>query len=369
MPYHRTLNFTTFAAAISPAVLARFLDKHEWEKKPDAWATINGSALREFLDRPENASSTNVVDEQFRRFNDLSGSGTNLVTSAYKEFSIELDPKLSAEELAMLLFLDHPQAFEYAWSRYLLFGGAPKLSYYPIGLPGREVSPRKLAKFRRDLRNWFAGDAKGRCYVRKFDDSRDTVILISRGSYKRTVAYWRTDTAVDYQAYRPASEDILVYNHRTSQLVVKASLAKDRLHYLSAFATHIAGDSKLAESALGGKLYSLAPLQDESFDFAGDDTVSRVDLVKVRLRADGVEQPEIQIKSADVRRTVSRYLKVSLGAFTLTYARFRFHLQPVGARPAKVTFEIEPPLRTDLAEKKYADIIEQYLMDQKVKLA
>ena len=62
-------------------------------------------------------------------------------------------------------------------------------------------------------------------------------------------------------------------------------------------------------------------------------------------------------------------MKASLASGKLTYARFRFHLRPEGEGPKKVTFEIEPPGRTDLAQKKYADIIERYLEEQKVKLA
>ena len=368
MPTHRNLNLKTFLSAISPDLLERYLGHFTWESKPQGWAILNADALQEILDQQENAEFRGVVQEEFRRINDICARGMNLVVMAYKRFGLELLEDRSAQELSMRLFLDARDAFEYAWSRYLLFGGAPKLSVLALGAGRLEVSVDQVNRFEEDLRDWFAGDAKGECHVKRFDDAGETVILISRGSYMRTVACWKEDE-IAFTTFRPASEDVLIYDHETSQLTMKAGLAKDRERYLSAFATHVAGDPDLAERAAKGHVFSLAPIQDESFDYGGDGVVASIDLLKVRLKFDGSEEPEIEIKSDDVRRTVDRYLKGSLASGKLTYAKFRFHLRPTGGRPTRVTFEVEPPSRTDLAQKRYADIIERYLEEQQVKLA
>lgn len=367
MPTHRSLNFETFVSAISPDLLERYLGHFAWESKPQGWPILNADALQEFLDRPKNAEFRGVALEEFRCINDICARGMNLVVMAYRRFGLELLEDRSAQELSMRLFLDAREAFEYAWSRYLLFGGAPKLSVYTLDAGGLEISADHVKRFAEDLRDWFAGDAKGECRVKQFDDAGETVILISRGSYMRTVACWKDDE-IAFTTFRPASEDVLIYDHETSQLTMKAGLAKDRERYLSAFATHLAGDPGLAERAAKGHVFSLAPIQDESFDYGGNGVIASIDLLKVRLKLDGSEEPEIEIKSDDVRRTVDRYLKGSLASGQLTYAKFRFHLRPPGGRPTRVTFEIEPPSRTDLAQKRYADIIERYLHEQRVKL-
>ncbi len=367
MPTHRNLNLKTFLSAISPDLLERYLGHFDWERKPQGWEVLNADALQEFLDRPENAEFRGVVLEEFRRINDICVRGMNFVVSAYKRFGLDLLEDRSAQELSMRLFLDARDAFEYAWSRYLLFGGAPTLSIYPLDVDGLGVSDEQIERFEEDLRDWFVGDAKGECHVKRFDDAGEAVILISRGSYMRTVACWKDDE-VAFTTFRPASEDVIIYDRKMSQLVMKAGLAKDRERYLSAFATHVAGDPELAERAAKGHVFSLEPLQDESFDYGGNGVIASIDLLKVRLKLDGSEEPEIEIKSDDVRRTVDRYLKGSLASGKLTYAKFRFHLRPPGGRPTKVTFEVEPPSRTDLAQKRYADVIERYLEEQKVKL-
>lgn len=368
MATHRNLNLKTFVSAISPDLLERYLRHFPWESKPQGWTTLNADALEEFLDRQDNAEFRGVAIEEFRRINDICARGMNLVVMAYKRFGLELLEDRSAQELSMRLFLDAREAFEYAWSRYLLFGGGSKLSLYPLDVDVLVVSVEQIERFAEDLRDWFAGDAKGECRVKHFDDAGEAVILISRGSYMRTVACWKDDE-IAFTTFRPASEDVLIYDHETSQLTMKAGLAKDRERYLSAFATHVAGDPGLAERAAKGHVFSLAPIQDESFDYGGNGVIASIDLLKVRLKLDGSEEPEIEIKSDDVRRTVDRYLKGSLASGKLTYAKFRFHLRPPGGRPTKVTFEVEPPSRTDLAQKRYADIIQRYLEEQRVKVA
>jgi hypothetical protein len=183
----------------------------------------------------------------------------------------------------------------------------------------------------------------------------------------RTVTNWQGDD-VTLTTFRPASEDVLLYDPSTSQLTIKAGLPKDREHYLRVFARCIAGDETLADQALERQVFSLAPLEEERFDFKGDGIITEIELTKVRIKLHGAEDAEIEIKSSDVLGTIARQLEgFSLASGKLTLARFRFHLESRGEKPIRVTFEVEPPARTDLP-KRYADIIERYLAREGVKL-
>ena len=269
----------------------------------------------------------------------------------------------------MRLFLDHRDAFEFAWSRYLLYASSSRVSLHRVPSDRVLLAESEVAAFAEESRRWFADLAKGDvCSVRRFDDAGDTVILVSHGSYIRTIAYWEGDR-IALNSFRPASEDILAYSPETSLLSIKASLEKDRQQYLRAFAKCIARDESLFEEAMNKGAFSLAPLQHGKFDFGGDGPITRIELLKVRLKLFGSGDPVIEVKSSDVLQTFSRDLNgLSLASGELTLAKFRFHLHPDGENPAKITFEIEPPSRTDLAQKRYADIIEGYLVQQKVKL-
>jgi hypothetical protein len=73
-----------------------------------------------------------VVLEDFRRINDLCERGMNLVVRACQKFDLHFDPDMTKEEMAMRLFLDHRDAFEFAWSRYLLYSSSSRLSFHEI---------------------------------------------------------------------------------------------------------------------------------------------------------------------------------------------------------------------------------------------
>lgn len=369
MPKHRGLTLKKFVHAIPWDLFQRYFAALEWENQPSHWVFLNHEAMEEFLKRPENAQTSAIILEDFRRINDICEQGMNLVVRAYQKFNLKFDLDRPRQELAMRLLLDHRDAFEFAWTRYLLYASSSRLSFH--GVPSHRVviGESELAAFREEIRRWFADLAKGDvCNVRRFEDARDTVILVSHGSYIRTIAYWESDR-IALNSFRPASEDILVYNPETSLLSIKASLEKDRQQYLHAFAKCIARDESLLKDAMREQVFSLIPLQNGTFDFGGDPPITRIELLKVRLKLYSPGDPVIDVKSRDVLQTFARDLDgLSLKSGELTFAKFCFHIHPGGEKPVKVTFEVEPPSRTNLAQKLYADIIENYLVQQGVKL-
>lgn len=369
MPKHRGLTLKKFVSAIPWDLFQRYFASLEWDNQPSHWVFLNHEAMEEFLKRPENAQADALVLEDFRRINDICERGMNLVVRACQKFDLDFDPERTREEMAMRLFLDHRDAFEFAWSRYLLYSSSSRLSFHEIPSDRVQFGESELAAFREDIRRWFAHLAKGDvCHVRDFEDAGDTIILVSHGSYIRTIAYWEGDK-IALNSFRPASEDILVYDPEASLLRIKASLEKDRQQYVRAFATCMAGDESMAEDATRKQVFSLTPLQNGTFDFGGDPPITHIELLKVQLKLYGPGDPVIEVKSRDVLQTFARDLDgLPLKSGELTFARFCFHIHPGGEKPVKITFEVEPPSRTNLAQKRYADIIENYLVQQGVKL-
>ena len=103
----------------------------------------------------------------------------------------------------MTLFLDHRDAFEFAWTRYLLYSSSSRLSYHPITVDDWQINPDKVKRFQEDMRGWFSKLAKGDvCAVRCFDDAGDAIFLVSHGSYISTVSYWE-GKAIAFRSFRP----------------------------------------------------------------------------------------------------------------------------------------------------------------------
>ena len=133
---HRSLVTTKFVNAVAPEFIRRYISKLDPQNPPTAWEEINGERFDRYLALAENQSVAAVVREDFRRINDVCTDGMPLILRAYRRAELDVDQNLTAEDLAFRLFLDHPKAFDYAWSRYLLYAGTSKLSVHAWVLTG-----------------------------------------------------------------------------------------------------------------------------------------------------------------------------------------------------------------------------------------
>ncbi len=133
MPKHRSLSLKTFVHSIPWDLFQRYFEDllpgqvqhHSDDFLPEQslsdWSFLNEEVMEQFLGDSQNAEASGVILEQFRRINDIAVYGANLLVRAYQWAGVTLDSEQPVQELAMRLFLDHPDAFQYAWSRYLLY--------------------------------------------------------------------------------------------------------------------------------------------------------------------------------------------------------------------------------------------------------
>lgn len=367
---HRGLTLRKFINSIDPDLFERYFDALEADKKPGPWANMNPDELQAFLDQDENAQARAIILEDFRRINDICHRGMNLVVKAYQRSGIAFDAERTSEELAIRLFLDHKEAFDFAWTRYLLYSSSSKATSHEVPVGEWNLDDAQVAAFVSEIRRWFTDLGKGDvCQVRHYEDEGQAIMLVSHGSYMRSVAFWQ-GSEIRFNSYRPAAEDILAFDPSEGILQIWAAQEKDRRQYLEAFIRRVVGDEGLIEGAAASRIFTLVPIMDHTFDFAGDgDVIMGVDLLKVKLRLFTVGDPVIEVQSGDVMWTFAHDLaSIPMDAGEMTFARLRFHIQHLGEKLKKVTFEIQPPARTDLAQKRYADDIERYLRQQGVKL-
>jgi len=367
MPRHRSLTLKKLVKAIDPELMERYFTEKFPEAQRPFHIIMDLEAIEAFMGDPRNAEPRGLVQEDFRRINDICEKGKNLLVRAYKYFDIERDDRHTPENLAMKLFLDYPGAFDYAYVWYCYYHASAKMSHHLISGDFRPTK-RNLDAFLKETKEWFKDLAKGpECIITHYDEEDSTVILIKHGSYIRTVAFWKEDK-IEMISFRPASEDILLYNKETEILSVKASLAKDREQYITSFSRYIMEDESLAESKNRDTIYTLKPLQNGSFNWDGNENIKEIVLTEVKLRLPGSTEPVIKISSKDVRKTLAKDVSdIRLDSGELTYAHFRFILD-VDGKKQKISFMIAPPAVSDLSQKKHAEIISNYLEDQGVKL-
>lgn len=370
MPKNRGLNLERFVESVPPDALDQYFARLPDDGRPEGWATINAAALAEWLDDPAQAERTALILKDFQKVNDLARGAAPSLYRACEQFGIPLvDEGEQPEGVALRLFVTAPEAFDFAWSQFLLYATGAKLSTFLLPKDKVLLDDDRVASFSRAISGWLAGQAKGQqCRVRRFMDGDEAVILVQRGTYVQTVPFWNGDQ-IAMQSFRPAIEDVLVWEPE-GFLRIRSSLSGDRRAYLYHFAAQFAGDTALAEQAERTEIYSLVPLQDGSFHYRGFGNVVQVDLVKARLKLFGGRGTVIDIRSSDVLESMRSELRgrLSLESGTLTMARLRVHIRGASGRERTITFEIEPPGRTDLTEREDTDQVIAYLKQEGVML-
>lgn len=366
---HRSLTLHKFVTVVSPDVLHRYFERINMPNAPDGWQEMNGDALEAFLARPENAEPESLIRQDFERVNDIAGDGVGMILRASKRFGIAFDEKRTTEENAFCLFLDHPDAFDYAWTRFLLYASSSKLSVHPIGGHEFRIEGGGLERFEVGVRSWFQNQAKGdQAQVSHFDDDGDDVILIRHGTYYRAFSHWEEE-GLGVVALRLAVEDVIAYERDTGLLRIKATQPKDRMEYLRLFARDFVGNEDVAQEAADAEVFNLGPIQSGEFDFNGDGPIARVELKAVRLKIYGLTNPIVDIRSKDVLAAIKYDLGgLGLDSGMLVSAKLKFTIQRQNKPPTSRTFEITPPSYTNLPDRRDTQLILEYLQRQGVKL-
>ncbi len=368
MPKHRGLTMSKFLKTVGPELLDQYFVNLVGEGRLPKRVFMNDELVQQFLDAPENSETRGMVLEDFHRVNDLAKVAKSTLIWAYRRYDLEWQKDEPPESMAMRLFLEHPNAFKHAYVLYTWHNSASRMSEYDLPASRFELTEERLHGFQDSIANWFSHLAKGdttavNCYEQ--DDA--TVILVTHGSYVRTVAAWEGEE-VTIRSFRPATEDILLYDPLEGVLRIKATLEKDRKHYLASFAGHVLEDAGLAEQAQENPMYTLEPFQTGRFGFTGNSSIASIVLLEAKLELGDDTEARAHLKSKDLQRSLSGTLsKFSLRMGDLTYVKLRFFLEIEGEESHE-TVEIAPPERSDLPGIKHEEVISAYLRQQGVKL-
>jgi len=372
MPRHRSLTLKKFVTAVNkpdPRLLeeyfARLLGR---DRILPHLSLMYPDYVDNLLDNIDDDRLKAVVFEDFRRINDICEQQAGGLVWASKKFDIPQLKNETPQALGMRLFLNHPKAFEYAWARYCIFGSSTSISRHNIPCETLHLDGHWLEAFNEDMKKYFASLAKGEdCQVQLYEEGDQVIILVARGSYYRPFARWEAGV-IKVDPLRPAYEDILVYEKKSCQLCLQSRLARDKEQYIRSFASIIVGDPSLADHPDRDRVYTLAPFQDGTFSWDGNDYITYIVPVEAKLKVNGLTEPVITVKSKDIRQTLQDQLKsVSLSSLNFIYIKLRFTLE-IDGKSETVTFTISPPSATDLAKKRHADIIAAYLRENGVQL-
>lgn len=225
MPQHRHLNLEKFLDSVSESLIKEYFDRtFQGKLRLDAYDRDSVSA---FIEAPANETVKIAIRQDFERINDICETVMNHLVDAANAHGVEIREE-SRENLAMRIFLFHPGAFDYAYDKFCIFNAENKVSEHNIAAANLDITQEKIDAFKSRISEYYAGLAKGQeCIVRHHNEEGKIYILVSHGSYRRSVPTWEGQE-IKTLFYRPAIEDVLIYDKRSGTLSIKAPYVKEK---------------------------------------------------------------------------------------------------------------------------------------------
>lgn len=365
---HRGLDLQKFIVGLDWDLFVRYFDQVATDLKPGVMEWFHPDRLGVFLSAEENVDATAGILEDFQRVNDLARANAGFLEKASRYARAVWPATEPPVSFSMRLFLDYRDAFEYAWTLFVLQATTSKRCefYFPAGK--LEPTLTQVETFRASLSGWFDEHHQGNnCLASRFNEEERALVRIVRGSQLKTFALWRGNV-VTFETFRAASEDVVIYEPGRQVLSLLGVAKREREQFIRAFGTCIAESPDLADIALGQRIYSLEPLRQENFSYAGNAAIRRISLIEVSMQDPSLWKGLWTLRSENVIENLKLY-NIRLRDVEVTRIKLRMEIQTESEkRPSDVVVEIEPPGISDLPQKRHRTIIESYLRAQGVKL-
>jgi len=167
------------------------------------------------------------------------------------------------------------------------------------------------------------------------------------------------------RVYRPAREDVLVYNKEASVFSMSSGIrGKDEKEvYIRTFGKAILGLSKISKKVFSGEssLVNLKPILKKDFYSATDD-IADVKLTEAYFIHFGTNETDIILKSDDVLQSMKE-TGIALNKHKLVSVRVDFFMKD---RKRSVPVQLTTRGSTQLKQRKEKKIVEDYLRERKV---
>lgn len=369
MVKHRGFTFEKFVNAVGEDLLRDYFSTKKISV-PSGFP-LDCEHVHTLLDELSNENVKSDIMEQLHCINDVAEKGQDYLEIAKSEFAIETPDDEPRERTAMRLFLnDNPDVFQVVYDLYSWRTEAADLSHHRFPDGQANFGHDFLDQFRHRIEEHYGKQAKGRnCEIRHRVDGHNHIIFVARGDFLKTQQVWENGTLKN-RYFRPAKEDILVFNtnNRVLSVKIRSRDTDDKVEYIKAFGNHILGKDELPNEIFDNSLLSLVPIQNGSFNYDGNQHIKWVKLVEVQMRIPKRGFIRLKINSNDLVSSLEKFLHICLEDGELISAKLRFKIEHDGKSQKPLTVELRPPERTSLNKKRDNTIIEEYLIENEVLL-
>jgi len=221
MAKHRPFKLDKFVKAVEDDLLKAYLIRHGLTIPADM--VLDGDNIEKLLDGIEDKEKRLLIEEEMYCINDIADRSRNYLEDAVRDFNIQVNEDDSSETIALKVFLHSEEAFSVAYDHYLYVIYSEKLSHHQFTEGNCDFGESKVANFKKEIEQYFKETGKSEnCNIRERIEGDKNIIFIARGDYMKTHLVF-DGGRIRVQSFRPAKEDMLVFDRRNSVLSLNIS--------------------------------------------------------------------------------------------------------------------------------------------------
>lgn len=368
MAKHRpSFKLEKFLKAVDSGLRAEYFKKHNLNFPADT--NLNDDGFNDFWETLAEDKQVEI-EEELHCINDIADEARDCLEQACQQFSIQKQDDETSETTAMRVFLKGEDAFSLAFDSYLYFVLSEKSSHHKFQNGTAKFTDAPMNKFKTAVEAYFKECGKSdHCAIRHRVDGKKHILLIARGDFMKThLVFDDQQGKTDIRSFRPAKEDMLVYN--TANKVLSVSLSSrsddDKKKYLETFGGAFLGLTQIDDGTLNNSLVDIDPIKRRTFDFNGNDQIESVNLIEVNAKV-GNGAMRLIIKSNNLADTKGYGIGPD-GPADFVSAKLKFFIKRDGKKSKGYLVEIRPPENSKIPQRKEKQIIEAYLREQGVLL-
>src|SRR3990167_2702755 len=235
MAKHRSFKIDKFLQAVDPELRKKYFSE-KGLKLPSS-TNFKDESFEKFWESI-NEEKKSELDDELLYINDTADEVRDCLEQTVKTFKIETNEDESSETTAMRVFLHSDEAFSLAFDLYLYHSAeSEKLSHHRFEKAKADFSKPGFQRFKSEVEKHFKQCGKSdNCDIRERMDGDKRIFLIARGDFMKTQLVFESGK-VETRTFRPAKEDVLVYDVKTSILSVHINSRnnQDKEKYIGIF--------------------------------------------------------------------------------------------------------------------------------------
>jgi hypothetical protein len=367
MAKKRSYRFDHFIEVVDKNLLSEYLKAKI--SSFDSTKEITPDYVYELLDAMPDENDALEIEDEVLCINDMADTFMPQIKECILNVpgcKIEWSENDPQETVVLRIYLRDEESYQLVYDLFLCEKYWEKLHHYPLESSGMHFAEKNIDAFKEEIGRYFKEQRQTEnCFIREREYKGRHYILVLRCDNQKTLKVLENGR-VRPKIYRPAKEDMVVYDKEHSVISMTSSISSkdEKLSYVNAFNKHFLNGKKEIGSEFFSKdnhLIDLKPLLDKKF-YERTDGIRSIRLAYIFVMKQGRSPIGVTIKSDNVLESLED-LEFEVLPEQVISAKVEFY---IGERKRSVSVSLTRRGTAQIKQRKEREIVEQFLRDRKI---